>query len=188
MPVPHTDTHYIKATYTTLRLAFGGVLSPWKGAHLLIQAVQQTTADVRLDIHGRTDEPMFQEYIDGLRDQAAGDDRVTFRGPYGLDEASDVFEDMDVLVIPSTWYENTPTVMLEAFTAGVPVIASDLGGLAEIVEPGANGTTFRSGDVASLQAAIEAAADDPAWFANLDVRPPKQITETFDEYDSSYRP
>ncbi|MEC9047918.1 MAG: glycosyltransferase family 4 protein [Planctomycetota bacterium] len=171
-----------------LRLAFGGVLSPWKGAHLLIQAVQQTTADVRLDIHGRTDEPMFQEYIDGLRDQAAGDDRVTFRGPYGLDEASDVFEEMDVLVIPSTWYENTPTVMLEAFTAGVPVIASDLGGLAEIVEPGANGTTFRSGDVASLQAAIEAAADDPAWFANLDVRPPKQITETFDEYDSSYRP
>ena len=81
-----------------LRLAFGGVLSPWKGAHLLIQAVQQTTADVRLDIHGRTDEPMFQEYIDGLRDQAAGDDRVTFRGPYGLDEASDVFEEMDVLV------------------------------------------------------------------------------------------
>ena len=170
-----------------LRLGFCGVLSPWKGAHLLVDAVMRSEASVQLAIHGRTEEPMFQDYIDGVMATAAADPRITFHGAYGLDQASDVFADMDVLVVPSTWYENTPIVMLEAFAAGVPVLASDLGGLAELVEPDRNGLTFASGDAAALRTAIERLADDPGWFARIDVKPPAGIAEAFDRYEAAYR-
>ena len=90
------------------------------------------------------------------------------------------------MVVPSTWYENTPFVVLEAFAAGVPVIASDLGGLSEVVEPDRNGLLFAAGDAAALRAAIERVAGDPAWFADLDVRPGGGIAECFDRYEAGY--
>lgn len=172
---------------TPLRLGFCGVLSPWKGAHLLIDAVRETKANVQLAIHGRTEEAMFQDYIDGLQASAKDDARIEFRGAYGEHEAAKVFADMDVLVVPSTWYENTPFVMLEAFAAGVPVIASDLGGLAEIVVPDKNGLTFASGNARALQAAIERIADDRDWFANLQVEALSGIAECYEHYEAAYQ-
>ena len=71
---------------------------------------------------------MFQSYIDGMVAGAAGDERISFPGSYDAAEAPQVFAGMDVLVVPSVWYENTPFVVLEAFAAGVAVIASNLGG------------------------------------------------------------
>lgn len=172
---------------TPLRLGFCGVLSPWKAPHLAVQAVRATTADVQLTIHGRTEEPMFQGYIDDVMAQAGGDPRIRFAGAYAEHEAAQVFADMDVLVVPSTWYENTPFVMLEAFAAGVPVIASDLGGLSEIVEPDKNGKLFAAGDAAGLRRAFEAICADPSWFARLEVEPLHGIAECFAHYDAAYR-
>ncbi|MEZ6036993.1 MAG: glycosyltransferase family 4 protein [Planctomycetota bacterium] len=172
---------------TPLRLGFCGVLSPWKAPHLVVEAVRRSGADVRLTLHGRTEEPMFQQYIDGVVAAAAGDARITFAGPYGEQDAPRVFAEMDVLVVPSTWYENTPFVVLEAFAAGVPVIASDLGGLSEVVVPDRNGLLFAPGDATALQAAIERVAGDAAWFGRLDVQPGDGIAECFDRYEAAYR-
>ena len=55
-----------------LRLGFCGVLSPWKGAHLLVDAVREIEDPIELTVHGRTDEPMFQPYIDDLLARAEG--------------------------------------------------------------------------------------------------------------------
>lgn len=172
---------------TPLRLGFCGVLSPWKGLHLLVDAVLGSTSAVQLTVHGRTEEAMFQDYIDAAMQKANGDARITFAGAYQEGEAAQVFADMDVLVVPSTWYENTPFVMLEAFAAGVPVIASDLGGLAEIVTD-KNGITFTSGNVESLRAKIEQIANDPTWFARLDVQAMHGIAECFDKFEQAYAP
>ena len=100
---------------TPLRLGFCGVLSPWKAPHLLVDAVRCSAANVQLTVHGRIEEPMFQSYIDGVIAAAAGDPRITFAGSYGEQDTPRVFAEMDVLVVPSTWYENTPFVVLEAF-------------------------------------------------------------------------
>jgi glycosyltransferase involved in cell wall biosynthesis len=170
-----------------LRLGFCGVLSPWKGAHLLIDAVRKSTASVQLTLHGRTEESMFQDYIDGLQTQAKGDERITFAGAYAEGDAARVFAAMDVLVVPSTWYENTPFVMLEAFAAGVPVIASNLGGLSEIVEENVNGTVFAANDAKALQTSIERIANDTTWFADLNVKPLAGIAACFDAFDKAYR-
>lgn len=187
LPASRIQKQQVARPRTPLRLGFCGVLSPWKGLHVLVEAVRRCQEPVQLAVHGRTDESMFQEYIDEVMASAANDPRITFHGAYSADETSRVFADMDVLVVPSTWYENTPNVVLEAFAAGVPAIVSDLGGLTEIVEPDRNGATFRPGDPDSLRTAIERIAADASWFDSLDVQPLATIGDSFDAYEAAYR-
>lgn len=170
-----------------LRLGFCGVLSPWKSPHLAVRAVRDTAAQVTLTVHGRTDEPMFQDYIDDMLTLAGDDPRISFPGAYAGDRTAAVFAEMDVLVVPSTWYENTPFVVLEALTAGVPVIASDLGGLSEVVQHDVNGKLFRAGDADALRAAVEQVAADPSWWSALELRPPHGIAENYDVFAGAYR-
>ena len=73
-----------------------------------------------------------------------------------------MLKSVDVLVCPSIWFENGPTVALEAMAAGTPVIGSRVGNLAEILDDGVTGRLVAAGDVAALAAAIAEAAIDPA--------------------------
>lgn len=160
-----------------LQLGFCGVLSPWKAPHLAIEAVRGSRAPVRLRLHGNAAEPMFADYIRGLRERAGDDPRITFEGAYDEAGASAVFAGLDALVVPSIWYENTPFVVLEAFAAGIPVLASDLGGLSEVVQHGSNGLLFRAGGASALRAAIERLVDEPDLYARLRPLPPHEVGE-----------
>ena len=57
---------------------------------------------------------------------------------------------IDLLVVPSVWFENSPLVIHEALAAGTPLLVSDLGGMAELVEEGRGGWRFRTGDAQEL--------------------------------------
>ena len=59
-----------------------------------------------------------------------------------------------VVVVPSRWYENQPMVVLEALARGVPVVGSDLGGMPELIEPGATGELVPANDPPALAAAL----------------------------------
>lgn len=169
-----------------LRLAFCGVLSPWKAPHLLVQAMAHVTAPALASVHGRLDEPMFESYIRELRQLASGDARVRLAGGYGAAEVSEVFADMDVLVVPSVWYENTPFVVLEAFAAGVPVVASDLGGLSELIREGENGFLFRAGDAGSLGRLLQSLAADPGRLRDLSMPTPPAIADNYEQIRPAY--
>ena len=65
------------------------------------------------------------------------------------------FEEIDVLIVPSLWYENSPLVIAEAFLSKIPVITSNIGGMAELVKDGENGFTFPVGDAEKLMKEIE---------------------------------
>ena len=89
-----------------------------------------------------------------------------------------------MLVVPSVWYENTPFVVLEAFAAGRPVIASDLGGLSELVVDGKNGRTFSAGDPGSLVSVLADFDERPELVQELsagigDVRTLEENTHDF---------
>lgn len=170
-----------------MRLGFCGVLSPWKAPHVAVEAVRASDLEVELLVYGRLQEPMFQDYINRLLALADGDPRIRFMGQYGAASAADVFAELDALIIPSTWYENTPFVALEAFAAGVPVLASDLGGLNEVVRNDENGRLFAAGDPASLRAAIERIAATADWFSSLRIEPPPTIATNYDEFLRAYR-
>ena len=64
---------------------------------------------------------------------------------------------VDVLVLPSVWLENSPLVIKEAFAAGVPVVTSDLGGMAELVRRDVDGLLFEPGNADALAVAATAA-------------------------------
>jgi hypothetical protein len=169
-----------------LRLGFCGVLSPWKAAHVVVDAVRRTKAEVQLTVHGRLNEPMFADYIRELRGRAGDDGRIRFADAFDSSQIDRVFAEMDVLVVPSTWYENTPFVVLEAFAAGVPVFASDLGGLSEVVREGVNGRLFPAGDAAALAKLIEACAGEPLIVESLRPVPPHDIAEDYEEFRRCY--
>jgi len=73
---------------------------------------------------------------------------------------------LDVLLIAPHW-EGVPRVAVEALAAGVPVVATDVGEIREVIEPGISGHVVPAGDVHQLARAILAVLDDPALRARL---------------------
>jgi glycosyltransferase involved in cell wall biosynthesis len=124
-----------------LRVGFMGTLAPHKGCDTLIKAFTSLPElDATLTIHGNLER--FKRYMKQLRELAAGDERISFAGPFRRDRVGEVLSETDVLVVPSRWYENTPVVIYEAFAAKTPVVATDLGGMSEVVEHEKNGLLF----------------------------------------------
>jgi glycosyltransferase involved in cell wall biosynthesis len=150
---PHLDVGYI------------GSISRHKGVHVLLDALRHVnTPELRVHLHGSRDsQPGFSEaLVDGINDA-----RVTFHGPFEPAQLGSVLATLDVLVVPSLWYENTPFSMLEALHFGLPVVASDLGGIAEIVQHGRNGLLFPAGDVVALAAHFARLAGDRGELQSL---------------------
>ena len=173
-----------------LRVAFAGVLSPWKAPDVAIRAVRQLDPErdgpIELTIHGDTGMAMFADYIAELRALAGDDPRIRFPGAYDHGELDQVFAATDLLVVPSTWYENTPFVVLEAFEAGVPVAVSDLGGMTEVVEDGVHGFRFPAGDADALAALLRALLAAPSRLAKLEPRPVATAADNYDVFRAIY--
>lgn len=149
-----------------------GTHIPAKGIHVLLDAFGRLRGDARLRIWGR---PRGQD-TDALR--AIGDSlpggagaRIEWTREYRNQEiVPDVFNHVDAIVVPSIWYENSPLVIHEAQEARVPVIAADVGGMAEYVHHEINGLLFRHRDSASLAAAMQRLVEDPPLAARLGER------------------
>lgn len=118
-----------------LRLGYVGQIKPHKGVDLLIDALLpliQSGEPVEIDIWGsETENPAYVEMLKARSAQAAK--QIRWNGPYRGDAVWDVMASFDVLTVPSRWYENSPNAILEAYEMGIPVIAANRGGMAELV-------------------------------------------------------
>ncbi len=123
-----------------------------------------------------------------LRELAAGDDRITFYGAFSREEIGRVLSEIDVLVVPSRWYENAPGVVFEAFAAKVPVVATDLGGLSECVRHGENGLLFALEDASDLARQLRRMGEEPGLLEELraGIGPVKTVEEYADELEELY--
>ena len=140
---------------------FAGRLDPEKGIPTLLKAWLQMSHFHRLRILGdgqlrRETEAFAKVYPN-----------VEFTGwlPH-----NSVFEHMKgarFVVFPSEWYENLPLVIIEAFASGVPVIASNLGAMKEVVEHGRTGLLFQPGDVDDLARTMALAWERPEYMNRL---------------------
>jgi glycosyltransferase involved in cell wall biosynthesis len=83
-----------------------------------------------------------------------GNDNIKFLGFQSGKKLLSLISGAMFMVMPSEWYENCPLSVLEAFSAGKPVIAANVGGLPEIVEDGVNGLLFKMGDADDLSEKI----------------------------------
>jgi glycosyltransferase involved in cell wall biosynthesis len=100
-----------------------------------------------------------------------------------------VYAGIDVLVVPSIWYENSPNVILEAFAHQTPVIASDLGGMAELVDDQETGLLFVPNDAEDLVRKLEMLLNDPGLLTRLrkNIVSPKSLETEMAELLSVYQ-
>lgn len=137
-----------------LRLGFIGTLYEHKGPHVLISAIKKLNDfNGVLKIYGNESE--FPSYVETLKQTSGTDRRIQFVGTFPNNQIGEVFSDLDALVVPSIWYENTPLVIYSAQAAGCPVVASNLGGMSEVIEDGINGRLFTPGNADELASIIE---------------------------------
>jgi hypothetical protein len=83
---------------------------------------------------------------------------------------------IDWVVMPSIWWENSPVVIQEAFHHRRPVICSDIGGMAEKVQHGINGLHFRVGSAEDLADRLTEAMTDTALWKELSAGCPEPLT------------
>lgn len=161
-----------------VRFVYLGGIAWQKGVHVAVEAFRSLNLDAgpaELWIAG--DETADPVYVQHLRSLATP--RVRFWGRLNRAEVWDLLAQADVLLVPSLWYESFGLVVREAFVAGVPVIVSDLGALAEAVQDGVNGLRVPPGDVARWRDAMERLVRTPALRASLreNIRMPLTLSE-----------
>ena len=156
----------------TLRLAFIGQLAPHKGVHLAIEAMR-SLADrpLTLDVYGPL--TVYPDYVARLQALAAGDPRISFRGPYRREQLREVFAATDAVIVPSAWHEVAAIVIQEAQAAGLPVIATTLGGSPELIRDGVDGLLFDHQDSGHLARQLARLLDEPGLRAALDAAVPQ---------------
>lgn len=166
-----------------LRLGYVGGVYESKGVHVLVEAMghlSEMGVSATLEIFGILD--WFPDYVERLRAMADGLP-VEFRGRYEPDQVDQVLDRFDALVVPSVWYENMPITIHEAFRNGLPVLASNFGGMAEAVVEGRGGRLFPRGDARALAGLVaELEADRPQLERLAAASPPvPELTEVVDE-------
>ena len=114
---------------------------------------------------------------------------MRFVGPYKSPDLPRLMREVDWVVMPSTWWENAPVVIQEAFHHGRPVIASDIGGMAEKVRDRVDGLHFRAGSPDSLADCLERALREPGLWDRLRsrIRRPPTAVEAADAHATLYR-
>lgn len=123
-----------------LRFAFLGRFDPAKGLKVLIDAISMMPdLDLRLDVFAiaQGDETRRRKAV--LIDQVRQDRRIRFMAPLDATEVVERLRSYDALLVPSQGLETGPLVVYEAFAAGIPVVGSARGGIAELVRDGETG-------------------------------------------------
>lgn len=188
---PDTDSELCKSRSAELRLGYIGQLVEHKGAHLLLEACRllrnkALPMPIRLRIWG--DPGQQPGYFSRLRSLADGPMSVEFCGTFPNREIGNILAGIDALVVPSLWYENAPLVVLSALAMRTPVIASDVPGIAELVEHGRSGLLFPRGDVSGLANQIGRLASEEGLGERLRASIPavKTMTEQAAELEHLY--
>ena len=170
-----------------VRLGYVGSLVWHKGVHVLLEAVSGLPSQGwTLEIYGNPD--VAPDYVDQLR-QLASDLPVRFHGRFGREQTAATYSDLDVLVVPSLWLENSPLVIHEAFMARVPVVGARIGGIADLIRDGVNGILYDPASVDDLRAKLRQLVDDRAQIETFAAQSPsvKSIEDDAAWWEETYQ-
>lgn len=170
LPAPEPDGA-ARAPGSPVTVGFFGQINPFKGVDLLLDAIDLLRRDgalagrLRLRVHG----PLVgvtPEFATRLEQEVARRDWLEYAGPYRNERVAELMRECDYVLMASTWWENSPVVIQEAYAAGRPPIVPGIGGMAEKVLPDRTGLHFRPGDAVDLVRALGLACQ-PGTFARL---------------------
>ncbi len=148
------------------RVGYIGTLAPHKGCHVLIEAINTLPFGAAvLKIYGDIDD--FPEYSNMLKQLVADHGNFEFCGTFHNSKIAEVLADLDVLVVPSLWFENTPLVLYSAQAACCPVVASNFPGISEVIRNEVNGLLFEPGRVDLLSTQLLRLINEPGLAERL---------------------
>jgi glycosyltransferase involved in cell wall biosynthesis len=178
---------------TPIRVAYVGRFDEVKGIHDLARAVRALPAHlpVRVEFRGPMQSDRDRASVEELRRTAAGDPRIVIGAGIEPDDVYDYLQSIDLLCCPSRTLEGGPTIALEAMAVGVPVVATRLGAMAEVLTDGVNGRLLPPGDAEALAGVLRAVIADPAgtigrWRAALP--PVRTMQDVAQDYVRLYLP
>ena len=168
------------------RIGYIGGISWQKGVHILIEAVNNLPHEnVSLSIIGDMD--VFPEYSAHLQ-TLADHPGTKFQGRLPHEQLWQALANMDILVVSSLWYETAALVIQEAFAAGVPVIASEIGALQERLVDGVNGRFVPPGNVSALTNTLFELYQQPEQITQLQqgIQPVRTIDDHIQDIETIY--
>jgi glycosyltransferase involved in cell wall biosynthesis len=130
---------------------FVGRISEEKGIKTLLKAWSTLDDKTLLKVAG----------TGPLDDLLAGKNNIVALGLQNSDEISHLMQQAAFLILPSEWYEGFPLVLVEAFAHGLPVLASNLGSMADIIKDGETGLLFTPGDADDLARKVKWLLNNP---------------------------
>lgn len=163
-------THYLQPITKRKKedlFVFGyiGTHIPAKGVNLLIEAFRKVEGKAKLKIWGWKDSQSQKALLEMTK---SSDNPIEFCGGYINENLADVvFSQVDAIVVPSIWGENSPLVIHEAQACHIPVITADYGGMAEYVQHHVNGLLFKHRDVQSITEQLQWALDNSSQMQTI---------------------
>jgi glycosyltransferase involved in cell wall biosynthesis len=140
----------IKPKYSGAKyILYFGRISAEKGILTLLKAMK-SLPEIELKIVGNG--PEYDSYVDFISQNFMSN--VSFLGPKWNKDLEPYIENCEFVIVPSEWYEPSPYVVLQAFSYGKPVVASNIGGLKDLVIDKTTGSLFKVGDEDSLANSI----------------------------------
>jgi glycosyltransferase involved in cell wall biosynthesis len=155
-------------TLSPLRLAFLGRVDRVKGIDILIDALALLPhPELRLDVFAVVQGEEARRLEKDLVAKARSDRRIRFMPPVAAHDVVECLRGYDALLVPSQVLETGPLVIYEAFAAGIPVVGSALGGIAELVGNGETGLLVDERSAAAWANAIRRLVEEPGLLRKL---------------------
>ena len=166
----HDEREHIAVDDRPWTFGYFGQITPFKGIDTLLDTIDLLARQpeigrrVRIRVHGNVigQEP---EFVARFNATFAKHSFTSYAGPYDNADVRKLMGACDYVLTPSTWWENSPVVIQEAYAAGRPVICTGIGGMAEKVPNRRSGLHFRLGDATDLARAMFEAADEVLYRA-----------------------
>jgi glycosyltransferase involved in cell wall biosynthesis len=181
----------MQPTSPPVRLGYLGRFDLVKGVVELARALRALpfSTDFVFEFRGPVSGDPDRAVLEELRRICEGDSRIRFAPGVAPAEVFTVLEGYDALVCPSICAEGGPTVAIEAQSVGTPVVGTRIGGLAELVDDGVNGSLVPAGDVEALSAMLLRIVKSPGetidrWRRALPA--PRTMAEVAGDYAGIY--
>ncbi|MCP3945126.1 MAG: glycosyltransferase [Desulfobacteraceae bacterium] len=163
-------------------ICYLGRLDEPKGIDILIKAFskikKQTSTDLVLKIAGKGSQ-FYTEKLKKTAKENGLDNSIHFVGQLDNIKIPNFLGNALLTVVPSLWYENLPNSILESYSCGTPVVASDLGSLSGCVTQGITGSLFKTGSTNELAKKIWLLLDDKNLLAEMAIN---SRIEALDKY------
>ena len=167
-------------------VVYVGSVAPPKGVHVLIEAFNGLSAAAKLTIAGGLEK--FPDYVAQLK-AAVRHPNVHLVGRLGRDAVWELLGSAEISVLPTLWYEASPLTISEFFAAGLPIIASDIGAVAERIRHNHDGLLFPPNDAPALHTLLANLYNDRAQLQHLqqNIPPVTTIAQYVSQIEAVYR-